>query len=294
MHAFLDKYSVTMTSALLKNGQWFRESIDSPGFKEHLDNILMELPKIQSEGFYEVKGTCLAGSADPAFHIAKWLGPEYPTVIYHHGNNESPFDYGFAAKNTFKSVILNNKDRFKANLINMRAPFHNSGMKFYIQKIGRLTDFTAMLSVSVKLIELLTQYLKRAGCGKVIVTGVSLGGWVTNLHRSYYNSADAYIPIFAGAALEELFLTSYYKKLAGHLVMEKPDELRKTLNFEQDFMKVPDENVFPLLARYDQFIEFDRQKQCYSEKSISVIDKGHITGALSSKELRDHILARVN
>lgn len=294
MHAFLDKYSVAMTAMMLKNSQWFRESVDSPGFRDHLDNITMTLPEINMEGFYEVEGESLMGKVDPAFHVAKWIGSEYPTIIYHHGNNESPFDYGLASKNTFKTIVLANKDLFKANLITIRAPFHNSSMKYYLEKIGKLSNFTAMLSVSVKLIEMLVQYLKCDGCSKVIVTGISLGGWVTNLHRSYYNSANVYIPIFAGAALEELFLTSYYKKLAGDLVKQKPDIVRKTLNFEQEFKKVKDENVFPLLARFDQIIEFNRQKQCYSEKSISVIDKGHITGALASKELRNHILGHLN
>ena len=65
-----------------------------------------------------------------------------------------------------------------------------------------------LLSVSVKLIEALVQYLKSEGNGKIMVLGISLGGWVTNLHRSFYNSADIYVPIFAGAALGEVFVTS--------------------------------------------------------------------------------------
>lgn len=294
MDAFLDRYSVTVTAMLLKNKKWFRESVESPDFGEQLKHITMTLPEIKSEGVYEIAATSLVGRTDPAFHVVKWLGPEHPTIIYHHGNNEHSFDYGFASKNTFKSIVLARKDLFATNIINLRAPFHNSGMKFYLEKIGELSYFTAMLSVSVKLVEMLVQNFKRQGCGKVLVAGISLGGWVTNLHRSYYNSAQVYLPIFAGAALDELFLTSCYKKLAGDLVRENPDRIKNILNFETAFKRVKTENVFPLLARFDQIIEFNRQKQCYSQESISVIDKGHITGTLASTQLRNHILTHLD
>ncbi|WP_070120917.1 alpha/beta hydrolase family protein [Bacillus marinisedimentorum] len=294
MHEFLDKYSVAMTALFFKKSQWFRESVESPGFEDHLNHIEMPSLDIKAEGFYEIEAETLAGKLDPAFHVVKWLGPEYPTLIYHHGNNERPFNYGFATKNTFKSAILAEKDLFNANLISVRAPFHNDGMKAYLEKMRDLSNFTAMLSASVKLMEMLVQYLKSNGCSKVAVAGISLGGWVVNLHRSYYNSADVYLPIFAGAALDDLFLTSYYKKLASDLVKENPDLIRNTLNFEEEYKQIKDDNVFPLLARFDQIIEFDRQKRCYNEKVISVIDKGHITGALASEELRSHLLNHLN
>ncbi|MBS4032546.1 MAG: hypothetical protein KGZ63_14155 [Clostridiales bacterium] len=160
MHVFLDKYSVAMAAIVLKNAKWFRESVDSPGFEEHLNNIKLTLPKFKGEGFYEVEAESLAGNLDPAFHVAKWLGPEYPTIIYHHGNNERPFNYGATSKNSFKLIFLSKKDMFDANLISLRAPFHKQSMKFYLDKIGKLSNFTAMLSVSVKMVEALVQDLK--------------------------------------------------------------------------------------------------------------------------------------
>ena len=47
------------------------------------------------------------------------------------------------------------------------------------------------------------------------------------------------------------------------------------------------------MARFDQIIEYDVQKHFYDEKTVTVIDKGHITGALASAELRAHILAQL-
>lgn len=294
MHKFLDKYSVVMAAIVLKNSKWFRESVESPSFEKHIINIKLSMPVINGEGYYEVKADSLVGNLDPAFHVVKWLGPKYPTIIYHHGNNESPFNYGIGSKNTFKSIFLSKKDMFEANLISIRAPFHKQGLKSYLNMMSKLSNFTAMLSVSVEMVDALVNVLKSKGCNRVIMVGMSLGGWVTNLHRSFYNSVDAYVPIFAGAALDEVFTTSFYKKLAGQLVAEKSDTVRKVLNFENEFKKVSDNNISPLLARFDQIIEYERQKQCYGEHHIEVVNKGHITGAIATKELRNHILACMN
>lgn len=292
MHEFFDKYSVVMAALLLKRHTWFNKSIKSSTFDEQLDSIKLTIPEFKEAGYYEVEGTYPGGTIDPAFHVVQFLGWDKPTLIYHHGNNEQPFNYGPVAKNTFKTVILANKDHFDANIINIRAPFHNDGMRQYLEKIGYLSEFTAMLSASVKLVEQLVGILRSKGTGEVVVTGVSLGGWVTNLHRSYYNSADTYVPMFAGAALDELFLTSYYRKLASSLVGSNPEEITRILNFEKQFKSRRKNNVFPLLARYDQIIEYERQKQCYNESTpITIIDKGHITGALASDLLSKHVLS---
>lgn len=294
MHEFLDRYSVVMASLLLKRHTWFHKSIKSPTFGEQLGSIDLAVPEFTGEGCYEVKGSYAGGTIDPAFHVVRFLGWDKPTVIYHHGNNEQPFNYGFAAKNTFKTIIMANLDRYDANIINLRAPFHKDGLPHYLEKIGYLSEFTAMLSASVLLVEQLVERVKTKGNGRVVVAGVSLGGWVVNLQRSYFNSADAYVPMFAGAALDQLFLTSCYRKLASPLVSAHPEVITDILNFEKQFASREERNVYPLLAKYDQIIEYDRQKRCYGSTPINTIEKGHITGALASDLLCTHILATVN
>ncbi len=115
-----------MAAALLKRHTWFNKSIKSPTLDEQLDSINLVIPEFKEAGYYEVKGTYSGGRIDPAFHVVQFIGWDKPTLIYHHGNNEQPFNYGHVAKNTFKTVILANKDQFDANIINLRAPpFHN-------------------------------------------------------------------------------------------------------------------------------------------------------------------------
>jgi hypothetical protein len=124
---------------------------------------------------------------------------------------------------------------------------------------------------------------------KVYTCGISLGGWVTNLHRSLYNSSSAYIPMLAGSYLGELFLQSAYRRLTGSLALENEPRIRELLNFDAAFSAVKTKNVFPLLARYDRFIEYHIQRESYNGIEVQTIDAGHVTAAIDASALRAHI-----
>ncbi len=286
IHNFLDNFTLSLSALLLPKSKFFRQSIESPTFSEHLQGISLSLPEIKQEGQYEVKAETLIGVLNPAFRIAQWKGKEYPTIIYHHGSGENPYD------TSFNSIFPVKKIGIPANLIVIRAPFNRSA-KEYMTSIKKLSNFVAMLSVSMKLIEQLISFCRDKGTSCVVVSGISLGGWVANLHHTFFNSADNYKPLMAGAGFAEVFLNSVYKKLTAPLAEENPDQLRMILNFDDNFAKVDNSNVFPLLGRYDQIIKFERQKQCYNEHSLTVLEKGHITGALAYKQLREHILENI-
>lgn len=288
IHTIVDEYTVSLAALLAGNNKFFEASVSSPSLEEHLQAITLDMPEITGEGYYEVPAETLVGRLDPAFHVARWLGSTHPTVIYHHGNNERPFDYGPLSKNTFKNILLNDQGTVKANLISLRAPYHVS-LKEYMTRMRDLVHFAAMLMVSVRLVEHLVDWSQAQGSRLALVSGISLGGWVTNLHRACYSSADVYVPLMAGAALGEVFCTSAYRRLAGRAARENPDAVRALLNFEDDYGRAKAGNVYPLLARYDRIIEYDRQSSVYGQHAIAVIDKGHTTGVLAADDLRQHI-----
>lgn len=294
VHTTLDKLTVSIAALASGKNKFFSRSIESFTFTEHLKGIALKRPDIHNKGKYEVVADTIVGQLDPAFLFVQWKGEEYPTIIYHHGNNERPFNFGRFSKNTFKNIFLSGNESVEANLIVLRAPFHNFSSKQYQKKMTELSNFVAMLCVSVKLIEELIFFINQKKNSSVIVSGISLGGWVTNLHRTYYNTADVYVPMLAGAALGEIFISSDYNKMAGKPAQENPERLRQILNFEDDFQKVKEDNVFPLLARYDQIIQYERQKVCYVNHPINIQEKGHITGALASNVLREHILKNMD
>jgi predicted esterase YcpF (UPF0227 family) len=290
MHATLDNVAVNISAFALGKHKFFSESIESSSLAEHLKSITVQIPTIKGLGRYGVVANTLVGKLEPAFMITQWKGENYPTILYHHGTAERPFDFRWYSRNTFKNIFLTAKQPIQANLIALSAPFHRVSIQHYLRNIGKLANFVALLSVSVKLIEELVAYLKEHGSPRVLVTGISLGGWITNIHRAYFNTAQIYAPLLAGARLGDIFSTSIYHKMTGRLAQEHPEVLKKVLNFEDRYKRVKVDNVFPVLARYDQIIQYNQQRVCYGNRAIKTLEKGHITGALAHSELRAHIL----
>lgn len=293
LHEFLDISSITLASTMVTRSKFFSESVETSTLAEHLAAIKLKLPNIKGEGMYEVVAETFAGKVDPAFQIVQWQGRGYPIILFHHGNNERPFNFGLTSKNTFKNVFYQQDGFEDTCLVALRAPFHQD-MKTYLSKMRHLTHFVGMLAVSVKLVEQLVQFARQQGHSPVVVSGISLGGWVTNLHRAHFNTADAYIPMLAGASLGEVFLSSAYQKLTGKPAFENPQTLREVLNFERKFTRVSDNNVFPLLAVHDQIIQYDIQKRAYGNRFIEVLEKGHVTASLDSSALRQHVISNLH
>ena len=290
-HILLDNLTANIGALISGRKKFFAESIDSLSFEELIRSTELSVPVVNSEGTFELEATTgNTGTSDPAFRVEKWLGDDYPTFIYHHGSNERPFDYRKRAKNSFMNIFVKARDQFEANLIVVRAPFHNGSLKEYQKKMWRLENFMAMISVSATLNESIIAALRKKGNAAIITCGISLGGWVTNLHRSYYNSSTAYVPLMAGTFLGELFIKSKYRKFASEHALQYPDSLRQLLNYHDDFSKVTTKNVYPLLAIYDQYIEYDVQKQSYEGHPVETMEAGHVTGSLNNEALKNHIL----
>jgi len=231
----------------------------------------------------------MVGPIDTAFQIVQWLGSEFPVLIYHHNHNIRPFDYRPTRQNILENSILTHKDAIPVNLFALRAPYHDS-FQDYSTEMGYLLNFMAMLSVSTALVDSLVSIAHERMISPIVVSGISLGGWVTNLHRAYFGSADTYIPMLAGAALEDVFLESTYRVLTGMTTQQNPEKIKQALNFELQFLQAPEPNVFPLLARYDQIVRVQRQRLSYAKHPLAIINKGHITASLATDKLRKHIL----
>ena len=289
IHALIDILSIKSTEVLVVNNKLFSKSISSPTYAEHLAGITLKYPQINGKGTYEVEAETLAGKMDPAFLIHQWKGKEYPTLIYHHGNLERPFNFHWYMKNTFRDIFTRGRQPIDANLIAVRAAYHRGSYFRYARQIGYLTNFIALLSVSTRLIEDLVSFFKAGTNERIFVAGMSLGGLAANLHRAHFNSADVYIPLCAGASLADVFMSSAYRRVAN-VIHDHEDVVKNVMDFERDFQKVKTKNVYPLLARYDQLFHFDRQSDSYEGYPIEVLDKGHWTAAISSRDLRRHVL----
>lgn len=290
-HIFLDKLTVVVGSMIAGKKKFFANSLQSPSFEDQVTAVRLECPPIAGKVTYEVPAKNLVGDLDPAFQVAQWKGIDCPTIIYHHGNNEHPFDFRKSAKNTFYHILINTNDTIEANLIVVRAPFHNTSLKQYQNRMVDLSNFTAMMATSVKMNEEIIKEIRKVTTKPIITSGISLGGWVTNLHRGLSNTSTAYAPLMAGAFLGELFLKSKFRKMTSELALNNPEEIRRVLNFNDIFQKQDSQNLFPLLSKYDQFIEYDVQKEGYRGYPLRTIECGHISGAMKATALRCHLLS---
>ena len=269
--------------------RFFARGLESPPLPEAVRRTRVEAPAPGGEGTFEARAETPAGTLDPAFRGARWLGTDRPTLLYLQGSGERAFDFSPRSKNTFRSVVLDADDDWGANLCVLRAPFHEGSQREYARAMGEMVNFTGMLASLVVLVEELVAALGRARSGPVIVTGISLGGWATNLHAGCFGSADRYVPLLAGAALDDVFLRSSYRRLTAPAALEQPALVEQTLNFEECFRNAPADRVFPLLARHDQFIRYGPQARSYGRVRPEAIERGHVTAAASAALLRQHL-----
>lgn len=288
VHSLLDELVVALAGVRMHK-KYFSEGIETVPFLEHLRSVRLGFNGFSKEGKYFVQSKTLSGLLEGAFIVSKFDDTSAPTIIYHHGSGEKPLDFGPAAVNSYKRIFMEPDLGLKANLIAVCAPFHGS-YSDYLDNIGRLDRLMDMVAVSVRLIENLVGYIKRSlGCEMVVVCGTSLGGFIANIHRAYFNSAEVYIPLLAGAAVDDVFINGEFRKITDERALSAKEYLKAMLNFEREFVRVRSKNVFPLLALYDRIVIFENQVGCYSGHSVEIIKKGHITGALSFDEIRGHI-----
>lgn len=281
-HELLDKLTI-QTTRLVPQFRYFGQNVASAPLAEHLQAVVLEPPVLDGQELVTLSASTLVGQLEPAFRIEQWSANEAPTVIYHHGTNENPYDA------SFKRIFSPGELAQPLNLIVVRAPF-NSGLREFVGSIGDIANYAAMLATSVRLIESLIQAARARGAGPIVVSGISLGGFVTNAHHAFYNSADGYAPLLSGPLIGDVFIGSAYSKLVAGEALARPSAIREALDFADAFAEAHHRNLYPLLAQYDQYIRYSVQALAYGDRPITVIEKGHVTGALAYAAMRAHVL----
>lgn len=249
------------------------------------------LGSFDPEGVHQVTVETPNGSFEAAYGAVRWVGPRAPTVLYHHGSGEDPFGSG-PLHSTSVDRIFDVSFDVAANVVAVRAPFHDRSSREYATAMGELSNFVGMVASSSALVEALVAELWESGSSAVVVSGISLGGWVTTLHRAVSGSAALYAPIFAGDRLGELFVSSAYRSMTGERARANPDRLRAVLDFDVAFA-AGDGPVSALLGRYDRIVEYGVQRWAFRDEALTTIDYGHVTGSLASGALREHVVRAV-
>ena len=281
-YEWVDNYSMTVGSVIVKR-KYFSESVESRSIVELLDLVKLDFPNFDGEGYYRVKVQYAGVTHEAAFRIEQWKGPQYPTIIYHHGAAEGSYDF------SFNRILGKTKKSIPANLIAIQALFNHSNKEF-LASIVDLSNYALMLASSTMIVEALVSRIRTKGDGRILITGISLGGFVTNLHFTYFNTADQYKPLLAGARIADVFIRSAYAKMTSAKGKSNPDKLRRVLDFSDAMRLCDQKKLFPLLGKFDRIIEYGAQSGDYKPEHIRLLPYGHATGATKFRLLREYML----
>lgn len=282
-HEFLDALVAGIGGMYGNSLKFFSEDSQSPSLEDLVAGCSSIAPVWNAPGEYVGEVHTPLGTIPTKFTVLEWAGPAAPALIFHHGSGDIP--YVGRAKKILGAGKAGLASPFDAgvSVIATNSPFNDSRKEYYAA-IRDLKRFGVLLAGSVALIESVLGRLPDSR--KTVVSGISLGGWIANLHHTWLDTADEYRPIFAGAALDRLFLDSAYRKLTGKQALENPTRLTDCLNFEAAFAARSNENVHGLLGRFDRYIVLEQQASIYREDRVTVIDRGHITGSNENDTLR--------
>ena len=192
-HELIDVATIRFSGFLLGETKFFARSVDAPPL---VDVTTETTPPVDEVGDPSTAGRCDVvvdtplGTFKTAYLPWQWLGPDYPTLVYHHGSGERPFDLGRFSTNSFRRLFLGVEEDLPINLIAVRAPFHEGSNREYAKAMGEMANFVGMLAASVGLLEALTERIADRTDELIALSGISLGGWTVNLHRACFGSAD--------------------------------------------------------------------------------------------------------
>lgn len=285
VHAWLDTAALAAGSLYGDSVKFFREGVKSDSLYQIARRTTAEFSGGTICGQYHVPVHYFTLEGTSRFSLISYEDPKDPLLIFCHGSGEH--EYTSRIKR-----ILPEAERRGFNLAAISIPY-NRNLKEYLHGIGSLERFSFLIASSVATAEQVRSFYQSKGASRVILSGISLGGWVTNLHAALHGTMDEYRPICAGAALDDLFTSSEYRKMAARNVKGQEVRLHEVLNFEREFSDCDRTHVHPLLARYDQYISYERQKGCYLQQNVRIIEKGHVTTAMDYRALKGFLLEAV-
>ncbi len=291
LYGLIDRAVIMLSSVIMYKKRYFSKSVESPDFAEQIRYVSVRMPEINGRGFYEAAGDTMFSSQTATVAVLQWIGAEHITIIYQYGYMERVFDFYPVRDNKFKKIFFPDRGLpIQANVIGIRTMVDGNTAE-YIENMRHLSEFIASLCFYTKVNEVLVQHLKKTPDARVLLMGTGFGGAVVNLHRTYFNSANAYIPLFSGAALGSVFTESAYRSMTGKKARKSKVQLDYRLNFDYDFRRRQTRNVFPMLAAYDKIAVEKTQRLAYGTTPVETIDKGHYTGRNDYPAIRRHLLS---
>ena len=250
-HSFNDSVKTSMGGLrrTLTGNLFFSDGLDSSPLVDVYSSIKVSFPQITGEGVYTGVTEGSAFGAVPTLNVLRWCGDGAQCILYLHPTGEFPYDL------SAKKIFFHRAFPENISIAVLRAPFHES-VHSCNQCTKNLSQFAEMVAVSAQGVEEVVSDFRARGI-KTIVCGLKLGGWIANLHHALSDTADIYIPIFAGSGFGDIFIDSAFASCVSPKAKKNHQKVRRVLNFDDSFLsRSRHSKVYPLLAMHDRVAVF--------------------------------------
>ncbi|MFW5963827.1 MAG: hypothetical protein ACOCQM_03095, partial [Natronomonas sp.] len=105
-HELADVATVRLGALLARDVRFFSRSVEAPPLVDVASNVEVAVDDITSAGQRAVAVGTPLGTFEAAYMPWQWRGPAFPTLIYHHGSGERPFDFGRFSSNSVRRLFL--------------------------------------------------------------------------------------------------------------------------------------------------------------------------------------------
>ncbi len=264
--------------------QAFGHGTTSPSLREHLDAVHLSAPPLTTQKRYQLTADTLDGPLACGYRVRLGPRPDLPVLIYHHGIAEMPYHKSFYGIFGWRQI--------DAHLVVLQAPFHRTW-----RTVGRglttISRFMAMCAVSMTMMEAVRRRFQDYGASHCLMTGLSLGGFLTLMHHLHMGTANRYAPLLAGPDIAHTMLYTPFGRLLTSDARAQTEHVQSLLDLRQAFQASDTRHIFPLLARYDLHMPYHHMHPCYLDCQVPTVtlSRGHITGSLSYGALRHHLLS---
>jgi len=108
-HELIDIATVRLSALFLGETKFFVRSVDTPAL---VDATIETTPPVDNiddpstAGRHDVVVDTPLREFETPFLSWQWLGLESPTLVYHYGSGERPFDVGRFSTNSFRRLFL--------------------------------------------------------------------------------------------------------------------------------------------------------------------------------------------
>lgn len=286
---------------------WLSETMDRETFyKVHPTDIFVKTPyllKNHKVGTFQFKS--LAPSSNPSNDYVTgevFLNElaNVPNVIFVHGWRMNSFD---RVKKIFHKRIMNN---LKWNMYYFPLPYHfgrkpneslYSGEYMISADISRTVESTRQAIVDLRA---LIQWIKTNKKGPVILIGVSLGGFITNLAATLEPQIDALVSIFYSNRLSY----SIWNTIPGKFIRADLEHHGVTYNDlikywqitepNQAIPKIKKDNILLISAQYDQYVHIEDANylwESWGRPTRYIYNCGHAGLVLNRKKIATDTLS---